>query len=83
MTDRPVLICIGEGKATGMTTTQPVADAPAAAEERRTTTTNFASTVVAGLRDSLGRHRQELVILAATIAFVIVVGWLGKTMVTS
>lgn len=63
-----------------MTTTQPVANAPAATEDRKN---NLPSSVAAGVRDSLGRHRQELVILFATIVFVLVVGWLGKTMVTS
>lgn len=63
-----------------MTTTQPVADAPAATEDRKH---NLPSSIAAGVRDGLGRHRQELVILFATLAFVIIVGWLGKTMVTS
>lgn len=66
-----------------MTTTQPIADAPAATEDRKNDLPSSIGSVAAGVRDGLGRHRQELVILFATIVFVLVVGWLGKTMVTS
>lgn len=67
-----------------MTTTHPLADVPAATEERREKRTgNLPGMFAAGVRDGIGRHRQELIILFATIVFVLVVGWLGKTMVTS